>query len=677
MTNFKAMTSSLLLFCCFAVPGVSPAQEREKTDLEKIQALYEYFEQGCLGRGWAKVTLVVEGRTRKLLWKGPGGAWKRGAVIALHGGGGACSNFGFGPKLAKHMVAFSERALEEGFAVFSLDSTDGVVTDGEGRSCGKRWDCVAVEGRSNVDVPFIEAVVDKTIPSLRPSGSADPIFMTGISNGGFMTTLASTSLPGKITAFAPVSAGDPYGTFMDMGTHPPRERVKAPGVFRDSETGRLVTEPGAAKAESHPKERPWPSWDREAKPPFKQFHHRHDGVCDFSCMEKARALLVEHGFSDEGAFILDGDGIRNALNHFWMEAYNRPLLEFFIRCAARPARGPGEGEEPAPAYEAAGPFSVRVFEFGDARDSARENRRVPIKVHAPAGEGPFPLVVLSHGGGGNWDANLYQARHLASHGYVVACVEHVFSNNKIIRHYMTGRGGRMKFWDALQRITTDPRAVLERPRDVSFAIDSAVSWNDSHEGLKDRIDAKKIAVMGHSYGAFTTLVVCGARPILDHLKPEVGEGSGLAGDLSDPRVTFGLAMSPQGLGTTFFGRESYKTLAKPLVCLSGTKDTMKGARGEILPPGGRLRAFVEFYPRGDKHMLWLRNADHMCFSRGPRAHIFPSPALQDGQHIAKAVMVLACDAYLKDSKEAKDHLGDEYLNTLCGPVVTKVTVFRK
>ena len=72
----------VLLFTAGACPAF--ARDREKTPEEKIQALYDYFEKGCLARGWSKVTLEVEGRTRRLLWKGPGGRWTRGAVVAMH-----------------------------------------------------------------------------------------------------------------------------------------------------------------------------------------------------------------------------------------------------------------------------------------------------------------------------------------------------------------------------------------------------------------------------------------------------------------------------------------------------------------------------------------------------------------------------------------------------------------
>jgi predicted dienelactone hydrolase len=54
--------------------------------------------------------------------------------------------------------------------------------------------------------------------------------------------------------------------------------------------------------------------------------------------------------------------------------------------------------------QADGPLSTRTLEFHDLVDAARGGRRVPVKVHLPSWIGPFPVVVLSHGAGGNRSA---------------------------------------------------------------------------------------------------------------------------------------------------------------------------------------------------------------------------------------------------------------------------------
>ena len=332
-------------------------------------------------------------------------------------------------------------------------------------------------------------------------------------------------------------------------------------------------------------------------------------------------------------------------------------------------------------YDKPGPFGVKTLEYRGLKDAKRNNRPVPIKIHYPDADGPFPLVIVSHGGGGTWDANVYQARHLAGHGYVVFCVEHVYSNADRVKFYMTRRGGRMTFTQALIRTLTDPKVVLGRPKDVSFAIDRAIVWNRTNQELKGKINAGKVAVMGHSYGAYTTLVSCGARPILDYLDPPGNPPRGLAADLSDSRVTFGFAMSPQAPGGTRFSNKSFKTINRPVVCLTGSGDISQIYRqgpdkGLMMPATSRLETF-KLLPAGRKYFLWLRNADHACFSDSPRAWIFPSEARVDAQRISRAMMAAFCNYYLKQDRTATACLNAEYVNSLCGEVITKVAWLEK
>ncbi|MHC4917319.1 MAG: alpha/beta hydrolase family protein [Planctomycetota bacterium] len=336
-------------------------------------------------------------------------------------------------------------------------------------------------------------------------------------------------------------------------------------------------------------------------------------------------------------------------------------------------RGTARGGEGAPYLP--GKHKYRTLEFPLLADEARDNRRVPVKVLFPENaKGPFPLMVLSHGGAGNWDAMLFDAQHLASHGYVVFCLEHVRSNSSTVKRFLAANRpySRAKMIAALQKITKDPEAVLQRPRDVSFAIDQAVVWNRRHDDLRGLIDTRKIGVAGHSYGAYTTLVVCGAQPILDHLEPKVGKGRGLAGDLGDDRVAFGFAMSPQSPGTTFFGPESYRTMRRPVFCLSGSRDDQKSKDGTIMPAADRLDGF-KLMPPGKARLLWLENADHFSFAYNPKAFLFPSPGRKDTERIAKAMMLLNSNWFLKRDVESRKLITPEYAKSLCGKVVTEVT----
>lgn len=95
---------------------------------------------GCSSQGWRQVQLDIGGQKRRLLYKGPTGAWKNGAILVLHGGGGKAEDFcEQGNRLLSPQVGFAQMAINQKFAVFLLDSTR-IVTDRQGMVCGKVWD---------------------------------------------------------------------------------------------------------------------------------------------------------------------------------------------------------------------------------------------------------------------------------------------------------------------------------------------------------------------------------------------------------------------------------------------------------------------------------------------------------------------------------------------------------
>jgi len=313
-----------------------------------------------------------------------------------------------------------------------------------------------------------------------------------------------------------------------------------------------------------------------------------------------------------------------------------------------------------------GPLTTRTIEFPDLVDAARDGRRVPIKVHVPQWSGPFPVVVLSHGGGGNWDANYAQARHLASHGYVVLALEHPASNSERLRQ-------GMRFGANLKAMTRDASEVLGRPRDVAFALDQAQAWNESHAELKGVFDMTRVAALGHSFGAYTVLAVCGARPALDWLEPRVDPGSGLGPDLSDARVKACVALSPQGPGEPYFLDASFATINRPVLGITGSRDEQQGTT-----PANRRR-FFELEPVGAKVFVWLTAADHPAFSdaTGSRRTNLPSRSRADVQPIVRAATLLFLEAHLRGDAEADARLSERGLQPLAHGAVSRVEVLRK
>ncbi|WP_417835311.1 alpha/beta hydrolase family protein [Thalassospira tepidiphila] len=112
-------------------------------------------------------------------------------------------------------------------------------------------------------------------------------------------------------------------------------------------------------------------------------------------------------------------------------------------------------------------------------------------------DGRHPLVVMSHGFGGNWRNQGWLAAELARAGYVVAAINHPGTTSRDV----TAEVGS---------------ALWLRPRDISHLITSLTdnpTWTP-------HIDPNNITVIGHSLGGWTVLELAGARMNMDRMDDE-------------------------------------------------------------------------------------------------------------------------------------------------------------
>lgn len=344
-----------------------------------------------------------------------------------------------------------------------------------------------------------------------------------------------------------------------------------------------------------------------------------------------------------------------------------------------------------PDFSKNGPLQVEVIEFKNLTDPNREKigkserfrflkrfkkedpssqgRQIPIKVHIPKNGGPYPLLIISHGAGGNWDTHFAQASHLASHGFAVLCVEHTGSNTEKMKD-------GIRIFQNLKKMIHDSKEVLGRPKDISFAIDKAYEWNKSDKNFVGRIDLNHIGLMGHSFGAYTTLAVAGTKPALDWIEPKVGTGLGLGPDLSDKRVNCGLALSPQAPGDPFFLKQSYESLRIPILGISGTND--KQQNGD--PAIARYDSFKLWPEMENKNMfLWLTNAGHFDFtdSTGGQQHGRESSTRKDVQRIVRVASLLYFNNCLKPSQGQETQLTQQILDQYLNGEINKLELRRK
>ncbi len=263
------------------------------------------------------------------------------------------------------------------------------------------------------------------------------------------------------------------------------------------------------------------------------------------------------------------------------------LLAFaFVSCATAPNQL-DDDQAPRSRYAgAAGESPVGVIPEGIVRDAER-GKDVAISVEYPTRPGSYPLIIFSHGFGARPNAYVGLSSHWASQGYVVIKPAHSDS-------------GRLQLSNA-ERAWRDqtPADWRNRVRDITAILDGLDRLEESYPELKGKIDRAKIGVGGHSYGAFTTMLLGGARTYPG------------ATSYADPRIKAIVAMSPQGPSETFgLTSESWTDVRVPALFMTGTMDR---GLSDAETPEWRRQAF-ELAPAADKWLVVFEGAGHASFT---------------------------------------------------------------
>ena len=134
-----------------------------------------------------------------------------------------------------------------------------------------------------------------------------------------------------------------------------------------------------------------------------------------------------------------------------------------------------------------------VFVMYPAKDAHGDYTVAPFTVtaglNAPVAVGQFPVVVISHGSGGNRLGYLTLAQTLSEAGYIVLMPEH-FGNNTD-DNFLEGKTRNLEL----------------RPRHISLCIDDITE----NEILAGGVLPEQVAVIGHSMGGYTALAVAGGQ----------------------------------------------------------------------------------------------------------------------------------------------------------------------
>jgi predicted dienelactone hydrolase len=229
---------------------------------------------------------------------------------------------------------------------------------------------------------------------------------------------------------------------------------------------------------------------------------------------------------------------------------------------------------------------------------------------AGARPGSYPLIAFSHGFGGHRRQSTFFCTHLASHGYVVAALDHtgntMFDIIQLVMAYRTS--GQLP-----DPITAAGEFITARPADIRFLIDRMLDGSGGDAAAA--IDAERIGMTGHSFGGWTTLAMTA----------------------SDRRIRAALPLAPAG-GSSHMPVEPLRQSLSfdwgrdvPTLFLVAERDS-------LLPLAGMHELLEK--TRGTKKMVILRNADHMHFcDRAEEVHelfrMMPPPG--DFERVAKTV----------------------------------------
>ena len=113
-----------------------------------------------------------------------------------------------------------------------------------------------------------------------------------------------------------------------------------------------------------------------------------------------------------------------------------------------------------------------------------------LAMNAPIVDGAFPLVLISHGGGGSHLVYRTLAAYLARNGFVVAMPEHPGNNRN-----------DNSLEDTIANLTN-------RPRHLRLVTD----WAFSIDAFGPSLLPDSVAIVGHSMGGYTALAVAGGVP---------------------------------------------------------------------------------------------------------------------------------------------------------------------
>lgn len=296
------------------------------------------------------------------------------------------------------------------------------------------------------------------------------------------------------------------------------------------------------------------------------------------------------------------------------------------------------------------PFTVNrppsdvVIKKGEWVDETRAGRRIAFKIYHPADNlnEKMPVILWSHGYGGNRDGAGFISRFIASYGYALVHITHPGTDSSL----WEGQPGHP--WDILRSIKITPDLCLQRFADVPFALDQLALWAANNPETGRLFDFTRTGMAGHSLGALTTQVMAG------QLFPD--EDDHLL-RLKDPRFQAAISYSPMPMHHFTDAPDDliFGGVDIPMFCMTGTDDS-----SPIEGFGYRERLSVfDNLSKAARYLMVLPHGDHMVYN-GTRGQLEKNPYRETHEKIIKIASLGFWEAYLRGNAGALGWLKENY-----------------
>ncbi len=247
-------------------------------------------------------------------------------------------------------------------------------------------------------------------------------------------------------------------------------------------------------------------------------------------------------------------------------------------------------------FPAAGGESRAVYDFGrNTRTGSAFTDSMP-----DTGDGPYPVVIYSHGYSGCSIASAYLCEALAGAGFVVAAPDHSddlkvcslspgFHREPFIAFKILFSAAELG--NRLAEGRYDIEDFRYRYHEIKATIDYLTAeGRDNGSIFHNLIDVSRIGAVGHSLGGFSVMVAAGAR--------DVG---------IDFPIDAVVAMS--GPGGDVFTCADMKRITIPAMLMYGGREAKRQRKETGIVAQNRCLA-------GPKFLMALVGGDHLSFSEG-------------------------------------------------------------